>query len=288
MNEEFNWVAAYASVIGNGHVTEKIPCQDACLTKFENGYGIAVVCDGAGSCEFSHIGATQVCNFAYRHFKELIENNKWIDQLPSTENWRDAALETIFQVKTDLVSYSTEEDIDFKALSCTCMCAIFFPFGLLLVQIGDGRGGYLENGEWKSLFKPFQGEFANETVFITSKIWDDSAIDKYITFKVINNPVEAFCLLSDGCEKASFQINLFDKEKEIYFDPNLPYPNFFNPNIEALKQLKEASKTQEEINELWTEFLTNGNPKFQVETDDKTMILVVNLSKNIVKKERYV
>jgi len=281
MENNFDWVVASASVIGNGHITEDIPCQDASLVRHEEGYGIAIVCDGAGSCEFSHKGAKQVCYSAYEHFKQLAEEQAWATQqnLPQLTNWKELALETVFKVKTELVDYSDKENIDFKSLSCTFMCTLFFPFGLLMVQIGDGRGGYLSNGEWKSLFKPFQGEFANETVFITSKIWDEPLVDKYISYNVIDSPIEAFCLLSDGCEKASFQINLFDEENEKYFDPNLPYPKFFNPNVDALKKLHNSGKTQIEINELWAEFLINGNPKFKTETDDKTMILGVNLSR---------
>jgi len=39
--------------------------------------------------------------------------------------------------------------------------------------------------------------------------------------------------------------------------------------------LHKEGKTQEEINKLWSGFLTNGTAQFKTETDDKTMILGV-------------
>ena len=53
-----SWVAAYASVIGNGHIQTNTPCQDNCEhIKVNDDWGVAVVCDGAGSAKFSHIGS---------------------------------------------------------------------------------------------------------------------------------------------------------------------------------------------------------------------------------------
>ena len=93
---------------------------------------------------------------------------------------------------------------------------------------------------------------------------------------MITENVKAFCLLSDGCEKASFECNLYDKDKEIYFDPNIPFKEFFHKNVNVhLPNMHKEGKTQEQINELWHNFLMSGNPKLKVELDDKTMILAV-------------
>lgn len=272
-----DWAIAYSSVLGNSHIQENLPCQDACLVEFENGYGIAIVSDGAGTCSNSHIGSKLVCTFAHYHFRQLITKHKLFEnrQMPLKQEWDDIAFEVFFNVKSDLVNFSIQESINLKSLSCTLICTIFSPYGLLVAHIGDGRGGYLKDNKWHSMFTPFRGEFANETVFVTSEIWEVGLIEKYIPTHIIEYPVEAFCLLSDGCEKASFEVNLYDKENEVYYDPNLPFPNFFNPNVEALKKLQKEGKTQDEINELWSNFLTNGNDKFVLETDDKTMILAI-------------
>lgn len=127
---------------------------------------------------------------------------------------------------------------------------------------------------------PFHGHEANETVFITSEIWYDEVIDSYLGCNIIKNDVKAFCLLSDGCEKAAFECNLYDEEKETYYDPNRPYVPFFQSNIDAIPKLFDSGKSQLEINDAWRRFLTDGNEKLKIESDDKTIILGVKVRKS--------
>ena len=273
-----NWIFAFASVIGNAHISENIPCQDSCKVENYETYTIAVVCDGAGSCTNSQVGSNQVADFCVYHFERLINKQKWDiqNELPPEEIWHDEAKKTLFQIKEDLDKFSMSKDLDFKSLSCTVIVTIAFNFGLLVTHIGDGRAGYCNmNNEWEPMIIPLHGELANQTAFITSEIWDDDTIDTYIGSSVIKDNIKAFCLLSDGCEKAAFECNLFDVETETYFDPNKPYPLFFNPNVKILPELHKQNKTQEEINILWGKFLTTGNVKLKIEPDDKTLILGV-------------
>ena len=274
-----SWAFAYASVAGQGHLREGLPCQDACALDYDGRFGVAVVCDGAGSCEHGHTGARQACEFARLRFSDLVKGQGWQEgqALPDPGRWKECAEETLFAVKTDLFHFAAEENLDWKSLSCTIIVVLFFPTGLLVTHIGDGRAGYLHDGCWSGLITPYRGEVANETVFLTSAIWDRESPGQYIRCRVIAHPVDAFCLLSDGCERASFEINYFDPDKQKYYDPNRPFPNFFNPNVQALKQFSSAQKSQQEINALWADFLTAGNPKLRLETDDKTMILALRI-----------
>ena len=41
--QQKEWLFAFASVIGNGHLSENIPCQDACKVESNKDYTIAVV-----------------------------------------------------------------------------------------------------------------------------------------------------------------------------------------------------------------------------------------------------
>lgn len=283
MQEPF-WIFASASVIGNSHILENIPCQDFCKIENNKEFSIAVVCDGAGSCSNSQIGSKQVAEFSINYFEKVIRRNNWHTNLdlPLDNIWHSEAKKTLRLIKEDLEKYSLNYDLDFKSLSCTVIIKIALPNGLLVTHIGDGRAGYcnMEN-EWKSSITPFHGELANQTVFITSEIWNEEIIDTYIKSNVIRETVNAFCLMSDGCEKASFECNLFDQESETYFDPNKPYPLFFNPIVQTLINLKEQNQTQEEINTLWENFLTHGNERLKIEPDDKTMILAARIKNNI-------
>jgi hypothetical protein len=275
------WIFAYASAIGNSHITEKIPCQDFCSVENYNNFSIAIVCDGAGSCSNSQIGSKNVTEFCQFHFGNLIKKHKWnLSKLPTQKYWHSEAKKTLRTIKEDLVNFSINDNLDFKSLSCTVIVTIVLKHGLLVTHIGDGRAGYCNmKDEWFPTITPFHGELANQTVFITSDIWNEKDIDNYIESKVIKEQVKAFCLLSDGCEKASFECNLFDQVKETYYDPNKPYSLFFNPNVKILPELHNQNKTQEEINTLWETFLTKGNEKLKIEPDDKTLILGVRVIK---------
>lgn len=279
----YQWTIVYASVIGNLHIKENLPCQDACLVKdLGRGWGIATLADGAGSCSHSDEGARQVVSLAIQHFANWIHRNDWIGKhaFPAEKVWKDAALLLLKTIKDDLFVFSQQKEIAFESLSCTLIVLIYSPLGLLLTHIGDGRAGYQNTKqEWHSLMLPFRGEEANQTVFITSDFEEntENIAENKIESNIIKDDVMAFCLLSDGCEKSAFECNLYDKEKNIYFDPNRPYPKFFDPNIQAVKALEKQKKSQEEMNTLWQNFLEGGNTQLKHETDDKTLILGVRV-----------
>ena len=67
-------------------------------------------------------------------------------------------------------------------------------------------------------------------------------------------------------------------EIEKYEDLNEPFDRFFNPNMQGLLQLHKENKSQEEINELWADFLKVGHPQFKTEMDDKTLIMAVRIN----------
>ena len=276
-----NWIFAFASVIGNSHIAENLPCQDYCRVESFEKFSIAVVCDGAGSCKNSQIGSEKASWFCIDRFEKLIRDNKWDDSesLPAQEVWHNLAKQTLYSVREDLENYGINEELEFKSLSSTLILTIILENGLLVSHIGDGRAGYCDSSnDWLSSITPFHGEVANQTVFLTSDFWDEEIIDNYIESRVIADQVKAVCLMSDGCEKASFECNLFDSETETYYDPNKPYPLFFDGNIKILPTLYAQGKSVEEINEMWKEFLSNGNDRLKVETDDKTLILGVRIS----------
>jgi hypothetical protein len=270
-----DWIIVYASVIGGLHIKESLPCQDACAVKsMGNGWGVAVVADGAGSCEHADKGAEQAVNLAVQHFANLVYKNYWIEKnmLPSENEWKERSLEHLKLLREDLLLFATQKKIPFESLSCTLILLIYSPIGALLTHIGDGRAGYLDKGEvWQPLMTPFRGEEANQTMFITSDF------EESIECKVITEEISAFCLLSDGCEKSAFECNLYDKENNRYYDPNRPFSKFFNPNILVLRDLYKQQKKQEEVNMLWRGFLEGGNAQLKNEPDDKTLILGVRV-----------
>ena len=86
--------------------------------------------------------------------------------------------------------------------------------------------------------------------------------------------------MSDGCEAHSFECSVFDKETSEWHDPNLPFPKFFNPLVQSLKQMKVTGTTEDEVQKKWANFLTSGTQSLINEPDDKTLILGVFVSEN--------
>lgn len=274
------WIVAYASVIGNGHIQQDLPCQDSCTHQFINErWGIAVVCDGAGSAAHSEKGSDFVARNTVYCLAEAVEGCQWLtaSELPDEQTWRTEAVVALHRVRQRLGMFAENNHLSIKDLACTVIATIHTPNGLLVAHIGDGRAAYRSGGVWQPMIVPFKGSEANETVFITSDIWTNEGIDLYIRTHVIHAPIEAFTLASDGSEKGSFLVNVFNENTQKYEDLNQPYPKFFDPNIQGLLQLHREQRHQSEINQLWAGFLRNGHQQFQHETDDKTLILGVYL-----------
>jgi len=278
-NNKSNWVVAYASVIGNGHIVHNIPCQDNCAhLRINDTWSVAVVCDGAGSAKFSHIGSDFVSRNTAHCLQEIIVRREWNNAtaLPTEDEWREEALKAMQIVMQRLVTFAKEKEYNFPDLACTVLATIYAPFGLLTVHIGDGRAAYsTKPGEWDALITPFRGDEANETVFITSGIWTPEGVKTFISTNVKTGNIRAFALTSDGCEKGTFEVNIYDEVTQKYQDLNKPFIRFFEPNVHGLRKLYQENKTQDEINQLWTQFVTDGTAAFKHEIDDKTLILVV-------------
>lgn len=274
-----NWMIVGASAKGLSHANLDLPCQDSFgLKDLGNGWGIAVVSDGAGSAQFAHLGSAFLVKETILLFSQAIEKNHWQknNQLPTIETWSNTA-QTYFKIlRKSLEKYATSEKIKIKDLSATLILLIYSPIGLLTAHIGDGRAAFLgKNANWKALIKPWKGEYANETVFVSSDIWNENQISTYLKCDVLDEEPLAFALLTDGLERHSFVCNVWNEDLQKFYDPNLPFDNFFNPLVENLVKMHKYGASKDEIQAKWIKFITEGTEKLKSETDDKTMILAV-------------
>ena len=284
-NYAANWVVVGASVKGNGHIQSNMPCQDNNMFEsLSNGWGIAIVSDGAGSAAHSDLGSKIVASRGIFHFKKLIENEGWIEKrmLPTDVEWLQKSYAVLKDIRTDVMMVAQKNNTDIKALSATCLVVIYSPFGLLTVHVGDGRMGYKTLAdEWKPMMTPHKGEEANQTIFLVSDFW---SIPQYTMSgvlvpesMVIREPVKAFALMSDGCENTAWLCTALNSETGKYFDRNLPFAGFFNPLEETLLTFSKEHIPVEERQEKWFKFIESGTSGFVKEQDDKTMIYAVNV-----------
>ncbi len=284
-SKDLKWFVVGASAIGKSHIKNSDPCQDNHFCQeVENGWGLAICCDGAGSAKNSHIGAAYVTSeIGPEFFKKLITGKEWYKdgELPSEEEWNHVARKGFEQIYSSLERFCRIRKLEIASVACTVIIVIFSPVGLLVAHIGDGRAGFCnEEGEWKSIITPHKGEEVNHTVFITSNRWikDSDFVMSDVSVpecRVITEKPLAFALMSDGCESHSFQCSYMDKETNKWSDPNIPYPKFFNPLVKGLKQMHESRLSVLEANDKWRKFIEEGNTGLKEEPDDKTMILGV-------------
>lgn len=270
-----DWIIAKGSSIGGRHIEENLPCQDAnnVFYDLESNYGIAIVSDGAGSARHSDLGSEIITDYGLQLLKErlfVISFNELIEMTKVDIN--DFFIDFYRTLYKRFEDYSIEANLPIKSLAATSIVLIFNDCGLICSHIGDGRAGFQDlEDNWHPVLEPFRGEEANQTIFITSDIWNNPS--EFIRTTVVKQPIQSFTLMSDGCESATFELNRFNDETQIYEKINNPYPKFFNPNVEVLRELCKSGKTSNEIDELWVTFLHKGNSKFESEIDDKTLIL---------------
>lgn len=279
--ENNEWIIVGASVIGRGHIESNMPCQDSnSYASLGNGWGIAITSDGAGSAKHSHVGSKIVVTRAKAYFEQLILASSWYKNniLPDDITWSKAAFKALKAVRDDMQKFAEEKQAKLESFAATVIIVVHTPMGLLVAHIGDGRAGYQDkSGTWHSLITPHKGEEANQTIFITSEFWnipfyEMSGVSVPET-RVIRESAKSFVLMSDGCEHTSWDCNLYDADKGIYYDPNTPHVAFFNPLIETLKEHRKEQLPFIDRSEKWSNYLDKGNKSFIKETDDKTMIL---------------
>ena len=280
-HESGHWIVVGASVRGRGHVEADIPCQDSHIyADLGNGWGIAITSDGAGSAEYSHIGSKIVVKRTLHYMEQKITTSASYknNTLPGDLEWEKLAYKVLKMVRNDMQKFAEERRIRLESLAATVIVVVHSPAGLLTVHIGDGRAGYQDMaGEWHSLTTPHKGEEANQTIFVTSDFWhipfyEMSGVSVPET-RIVREPVKSFVLMSDGCEHTSWNCNLYDAGRGIYYDPNTPYSRFFDPLVETLKEQKKNGLPLQDRETKWYNYLDKGNNSFVKETDDKTMIL---------------
>ncbi len=190
------WRYVIATSIGTSHIKQGLPCQDyaKCVVtpdKDDNPVLIAVVSDGAGSAENSHIGSEIACTlFADEAAAYLSEN--------TTDTIDNALALTWLQKIRDVIQQRAVSDEKRpRDYACTFLAAIISQNRAVYVQIGDGAIVVSDGEEsnWGWIFWPQRGEFANTTFFLT----DDNALER-VSFDATDIPPLEVALFTDGIE----------------------------------------------------------------------------------------
>ena len=188
MNKE--WRAAGTYVMGISHERQNKGCHDRYSFKFYNNAASISLADGAGSASKPEIGAEiatkQVNKTVTKDFDHIYNSDVNIASHKLTH-----AIRTAFGI------YATRYNCNMKDLATTLLFACVKDDRFIAGHIGDGILGLLKNGEFVVLSPPENGEFINETYFITSRSYKS----RFRLFKGKLNDINGFVLMTDGtCE----------------------------------------------------------------------------------------
>lgn len=150
--------------------------------------------DGAGSAALSHFGAQCVVNtmaaFVAENFFDIIEQ----------EDGRLIMQEILSVALSALTDEAQIHGCAIKDLSSTLLLAAVNDENFFLMHLGDGVIGYLDDSGLQTASTPDNGEFSNETVFVTSA---DAAAHMRI-YRGALKKICAFVLMSDGTEQSLY------------------------------------------------------------------------------------
>ena len=163
---------AFAYVIGRDHESRGQPCQDRviCRTNSDGSQSSLVLCDGAGSCIRSELGAQGLCDW----FPNWVESDADFWSLPPRELVTRASTEITIRLE----ALAVEARCSTHDLSSTFMAVVVRQLSESLeyriLHLGDGIIAGIGSDGRVILSGPDNGEFANETVFTTSSRFSES------------------------------------------------------------------------------------------------------------------
>lgn len=182
------WVDLCHEERGRGHIAADIPCQDKTYAIEKDGVSVIALSDGAGSAKLSHFGAEKITEKIARY---LVENFETIYRNEDANAVRE---EIVKEANETAIGLAEELSCEKKDLACTLLAVAVKDDRYILMHCGDGIIGFMRGDELKVATEPMNGEFANETVFITSH----NSVQCLRLAKGNLNGIRAFVLMSDG------------------------------------------------------------------------------------------
>ena len=185
------WSIAAASVPGKSHTAVGRGSDDAYAWSLaDDGSGlVAAVADGAGSrTGTSAWGSYIACQVVSRHATTLVASL-------GTQVEAEAAIEELFAaVLAGIGAKSRSLGLTLGDLSTTLAVAVLGPSASVVAQVGDGIVVCEVAGKPAVRIPEEKGEYANETVFVTSS----EALRTQLRHEYLEGGVERFALSTDG------------------------------------------------------------------------------------------
>jgi hypothetical protein len=243
------WRVFGASAMGTSHVETRQPCQDAFARRVEGDVLLAAVCDGAGSCPQSHLGAQTVSTVVIETLAQAAKN---LHEWPG-EAFQGLVAHSVARAREQLAQLAQASSFEVGVFAATLVGVVAGPERGYFFHLGDGcavaRPRAPEREEIVSL--PENGEYANETYFITGADWQ-----AHLRVTPLAEPLATVGLMSDGA--AAF---VMAKGNRGFHRP------FIDPVQQYLDQVGQAEGDQALASTL------DDRRTHSITPDDKTLLI---------------
>lgn len=197
------WRILGCTAKGKSHELNGTECQDKICKLEKNGATVIALADGAGSAKLSHFGAEMVTSFIC---EKLCSN---FEEIFNNEDGAAVKKEVLDEIGEQIAILAKEKQCDQYDLSSTLLVAAVKDNNFILIHLGDGVVGLHDGEKLIVASKPTNGEYANTTVFTTSK----NALTSIKMIKGNLNDKKGFVLMSDGTSES-----LYNKSQNMLSD----------------------------------------------------------------------
>jgi len=261
-----NWIITGGSVIGTSHSSQGEEKQDS-VSVVDDQKGNVSFClsDGAGSSKYSELSS----NITAKFMADALAKLPGMIEKKGTGSWiNDYIIQCIIDLRSTL--YEEFSTYDLRDYHCTLVSGILFKDTCLVAHIGDGAvlsgTSVVEDkcsvfNEKLHLSEPENGEYKNETFFLTEPNWL-----KHLRIKVIPNVSWLIAGTDGGIDLLSLGDRLNDDlVSEFLVDLINCSPANLNQQI---NDMMSSTKADERTN------------------DDKSLVIII--SEEVAQTERHV
>ena len=253
------WKLLAQSVAGSTHQRLGQPCQDACAVSCEvisdQPIIILTCADGAGSARFAEAGAGQACGTIMNQVLVDMRDGLMTEAIES-----DTALYWMDEARKQLNFEAAQRQAGLRDLACTLLLAVVGDHSAAFAQIGDGAMVTRYGEEYRPVFWPQAGEYANTTHFLTQ---DDFA--DHLEFVRFDERIDELAVFSDGLQRLALNMT-----------SRTGHRPFFEPLFARLR----AAANGDDLREPLRQFLESPRVA-QRSDDDKTLILATRVASRV-------
>lgn len=255
------WKYISSSVTGASHAETNTPCQDSCICEVIDGSSgsrvlVVVASDGAGSAKRAEAGSDLTCSFLVEQLKLHLANGARVRDLK-----RDRVETWISELRDEIaLRAEAEEGLSVRDFAATLLATVIDEDSAAFFQVGDGAivipGDEEETYGW--VFWPQQGQYANETNFVT----DQNARLK-LEFALVSHRVDEVAVFTDGVQSLA-----------LHYESRQAHTPFF---LSVFRWLRSAPNGR--LNEFQDSLISflNSEKINERTDDDKTLALATRL-----------